>query len=56
MYALFLVELLDYLARVDPSIVIYPGCTCAGPTNIPVELPTRLPVVYPFFDLCEFTF
>jgi len=56
MYALFFVELFDYLTPADPAIVIYPGCACAGSTNRPVVLPTRLLVVYPFFDLCKSAF
>jgi len=56
MYALFLVDLFDRLAPVDPALVIYPGCACADLTNTPVEIPTRIPVVYPFLDLCKSTF
>ena len=56
MYALFLVESFDCLDPADPAIIIYPGCACAGATNGPVVLPTRLPVVYPFFDLCKSAF
>jgi len=52
----FYSSLFDFLAPADPAIVIYPGCACASSTNGPVVLPTRLPAVYPSFDLCKSAF
>ena len=52
----FFVELFVCLVLVDPAIIIYPGCACAGSTKGPVVLPTRLPMVYPFFNLCKSAF
>jgi len=55
MYALLLVDLFDRLAPVGPDLVINPRYACADLTNNPMELSTRLSVVYPFLDLCKST-